>query len=294
MATTPTDENVPQMGMPVRRMREEMRRRSHRWAMLLDSGEAQQCRFISCSEARQSGSGVRVSQSIPREQIFVVLRDEQDFPHRDAGGRNSGDHVITHSTDVGTLPVMLWGLLHLARLDAEAVVGFFPLNPSAGEQTALDSAISDAYNLVQSNFCRDAVIMLGTLPERDEAEFGWIEPQPSLLGCSGGKVRNVLRFWDRPSREMTQSLLQRGCLVNTSGMVGRLEAFLAIIRRAQPEWLPAFEAAWRREIPTPTLAATCQFVPRGDFSRQILTASPETLLVLPVRQAAFTEPGQFY
>ncbi len=294
----PANEETPARLMPVRRMREEMRRKAHRWAVILANASGRECRFISCSEARQSASGEtfrqaqgRIGQCIPYEHTFLVVRNEQDPFPRDAVTGYPAEHIILQSTDVGTLPVMLWSLLHLARLDPDAVVGFLPLSASSQDAGGFVQAVRDAFNLVQSNFCQDAVIMLGTPPNQLDADCGWIEPQPSILGCSGGKVRPVLRFWDRPSQQITRDLIQRGCLLNTCGMVGRLDAFRALIRGAEPEWLQTFESAWKREIPSPTVAATCHFVPAGDFSRHILTVSIGKLLVLPVREGAASKPA---
>ena len=149
------------------------------------------------------------------------------------------------TTDCGSLPMVLWSLLRLAHLDPEAASGIFVTRQSHENESGFGQAVSDAFRLVQIKLCRNSVTLLGASLKDGEAEGGWIEPKPSILGCSGGAVRPVLRLWNRPSPETRHELGQRGCLQNTSMMIGRVDTMLALVRERDPELLLAFERAWK-------------------------------------------------
>ncbi len=179
----------------VRGMKEDMRRKAHRWAIILEDGDRMRTRMLSYKDARQHEGG---ESSLKRtaKQISRFVPPEH--------------HVAVPTTDCGSLPMVLWSLLRLAHLDPEAASGIFVAGQSHENESGFGQAVSDAFRLVQIKLCRNSVILLGASLKDGEAEGGWIEPKPSILGCSGGAVRPVLRLWNRPSPETRHELGQRG------------------------------------------------------------------------------------
>lgn len=241
--------------MLVRRMREDMRRRSHRFAILVEGGDEKQPRVLSCKEARQSKAGEtllsqvanQIGRNVPREHVFIISGNSQDCRSR---------------TDLNRYPgTLLSCLRHVVKIDSEAVAVFFPVQRSYQDEERFPQAISEAYRVIQSRLCQDSIIVLGVTPRETEPGLGWIEPKPSILGCSGGSVRRVLRFCCDPPAKMLSDLVPGGCLQSTSVMIGRADAFLELAARTEPENETAAE-----------------------FSNRILTAATCRLLVLPLEE----------
>ena len=88
----------------------------------------------------------------------------------------------------------------------------------------------------------ESVMLLGITPTGPETEYGWIEPQPSILGSAQKSITRVSRFWEKPSFNLANSLLDHGCLWNSFVMVGRVDALLKMTRAAMPEMYAAFAA----------------------------------------------------
>ena len=294
---TPTRKDVSAMLIPVRQMREEMRRRTHRWAVVLDDcGNPSSAESENPARTRPKADAFsslqeRLDPSVHRTQTLLLLCPEHAWLGRDQARRYSDGHILTLPSHCGTVPAMLWALLHVRNMDPEAVISFFPLNSDCGTDANFTTAIDNAFSVAQSNFSQDSVIVLGSSSIPRDSDCGWIEPKPSLLGCSGGVVRQVLRFWDDPSRQVAETLLRRGCLVNTSVLIGRCESFLALVRAADPEFVGAFEATFSKGALAQGSAKLENYSSEVPLKR-LLTVNVQRLLVLPLREAVKKDTSQ--
>jgi len=91
---------------------------------------------------------------------------------------------------------------------------------------------------------------------------------------ASGPVFCVRRFWEKPSLAVASALMERGCLWNSFVMVGRVDCFLNLIRRASPDLSGSFE--WiRPTILTPmeetTLVDLYSRIPASSFSDEVLS-----------------------
>jgi len=96
----------------------------------------------------------------------------------------------------------------------------------------------------------------------------------------------VQRFWEKPSKEAAVCLMGAGCLWDSFVMVGRVSAFLKLMRLALPGLLAAFEAtSSARAIPQQKeVAEVYGKINSANFSHDVLSVSPLRLAVLPVEQ----------
>jgi hypothetical protein len=81
---------------------------------------------------------------------------------------------------------------------------------------------------------------MGITPSGPETEYGWIEPQRSILGSLPRSITRVSCFWEKPNANVARSLMEQGCLWNSFVMVGRVDALLRMTREALPELFLAF------------------------------------------------------
>ncbi len=153
--------------------------------------------------------------------------------------------------------------------------------------------VDAAFDAVQAQ--PETITLLGITPTAAETEYGWIEPQQSILSSLPRSITRVNRFWEKPNAETARMLMQRGCLWNSFVMVGRVDALLKMTRGALPELyanfievVPAFESP--REA-----SALCAHYSRIDevnFSHQVLATRPENLSVMRVGDVGWSDLGE--
>jgi mannose-1-phosphate guanylyltransferase len=214
----------------------------------------------------------RIARCVPAKQTVLVLTEHHKSFYANEIQGIPAHRLIVQPGNRGSLPAILWSLLRVTQLDEAAVVGFFPADHHYSDEGRFVGAVADALAIVQLGAFRDSVVILGAPAQRPATDYGWIEPEPALLGCSGGVVRRVRRFWERPSEEDARSLLNEHWLWNTFVMVGRAAVFLTMIGETEPELYAAMRAA---EFPYDQ-------IPTADFSTQVLSVSTQRLTVLPV------------
>jgi mannose-1-phosphate guanylyltransferase len=130
---------------------------------------------------------------------------------------------------------------------------------------------------------------LGASATAPEVEYGWIEPEPLT---SVGKLMRVKRFWEKPSCQVAQALLDTGCLWNTFVMVGRASAFLELIQSAEPNLLETFRTAVQGEDADPEFSrAVHERIEPADFSKRVLSGFTERLAVMNLGNVGWHDLG---
>jgi mannose-1-phosphate guanylyltransferase len=111
---------------------------------------------------------------------------------------------------------------------------------------------------------------------------------------SDGEVRHVRSFWEKPATADAERIRQKGWFWNTFVMVGRVSTFLALARLTAPDLYRSF-AEVTPALGTvgegPALERLYCGLPSMDFSRHVLTARPDRLAVLPVRDVHWSDLG---
>src|ERR1041385_3926846 len=139
------------------------------------------------------------------------------------------------------------------------------------------------------------ITLLGLKPTSPETEYGWIEPQRSILGAAKRSITRVNRFWEKPNAYKAQELMNRGCLWNSFVMVGRVDALVKTTRHALPELYscfariaPTFETRAERKA----IHELYSKIPDSNFSQQVLAARPEDLTVMRVGEVGWSDLGE--
>src|SRR5262245_57116342 len=106
----------------------------------------------------------------------------------------------------------------------------------------------------------------------------------------------VRRFWEKPSPDIARNLLRAGGLWNSFIMVGRVRAFLDMLRHSVPNLIASFESMWAAVQPGMEEAAALDellsSVPASDFSHEVLAVCPTDLAVFPVEGLGWTDLGE--
>ena len=217
----------------------------------------------------------------PERTMFVVVRAHQRFYECQLSGVDASRLVIQPSNK-GTTAAIVLSLLHIARFDPHAIVGFFPADHFYADDDPILAAIQAAYELAPEH--KESPILLGVPPKTPEVEYGWIEPGATLRQRPSGRLFAVSQFWEKPELPVARSLLERGCLWNTFMMVAPARAFLEMVRSAVPDLVAAFKRSRSAD-------RLYNAIKPSDFSRQVLSTCKDTLSVLEAPHVDWSDLG---
>jgi len=235
----------------------------------------------------------RVALSIePARTLIVVTQKHRRF-YEPLTHEVSPDLLVEQPANKGTAPAILYALLRVAAKSPKAVVALFPSDHFFADDEQFMSHVDVALDAVEVQ--PETVLLLGITPTTPETEYGWIEPQPSILCHAQKSITRVKKFWEKPAAKLAKTLLDRGCLWNSFVMVGTAAAILKLTRAAMPELYAAFEAT----VPTfetaneaEALAELYAHIDESNFSHEVLAARPEDLMVMRVADVGWSDLGE--
>ena len=235
----------------------------------------------------------RVALSIPTNRTFVVVTQKHRRFYESLANEISPNLLLEQPANKGTALAILYALLRVAKKSPKAIVALFPSDHFFADDEEFMSHIDVAIDAVHVQ--PQTVMLLGITPTAPETEYGWIEPQPSILASVEKSITRVRKFWEKPDLSLATSLMQRGCLWNSFVMVGRVDALLKMTRAALPEMYDAF-AAIRRTFETAAeheaLSALYSQLEEANFSHQVLAVRPEDLMVMKVADVGWSDLGE--
>jgi mannose-1-phosphate guanylyltransferase len=228
----------------------------------------------------------RVALAVSEENtLLVVTKKHQEFYRSIA----NTTRLVVQPENKGTALGIIYPLMRIAAEAPNAIVAIFPSDHYFSDDETFMSHVEAAFESSRKN--PNSVTLLGITPDHPEVEFGWIEP--NLLNKTNG-VAPVRRFWEKPPADLARQLMDQGCLWNSFVMVGHVQAFLAMTKRALPELFSYFEAV----IPvfgTPdeyrNVRAVYSWLPELNFSHHVLAVRPEDLGVMRVDNVGWSDLG---
>lgn len=236
----------------------------------------------------------RIGQLIePHKTVLVVTKTHERFYARQLAESFFPGPLLVQPLNRGTTPAILGALLLLHNIDPVAVAGFFPSDHHFADDAGFVHHLNLAFDAAESY--SELITLLGIAPDRPEVAYGWIEPGEPLEAHVSGPLYQVARFWEKPSLPLAARLMQRGCLWNTFVMVGRVGAFLDLIRRARPRLFAAFDSLrrkWGTGAEQRALAEVYSKIESSNFSTQVLAARCRDLAVLPGRNLEWSDLGE--
>jgi len=235
----------------------------------------------------------RVASSVSQDQTLLVLTKSHEPYYKQLTANLSHNLLLVQPENKGTAAAIIYALMRIAWKSPEATVAIFPSDHYFSDDAAFMSHVESAFDTTRT---RPAIVtLLGITPESPEVEYGWIEPKASILGKLPRAISRVRRFWEKPSANLANDLMKRGCLWNSFVMVGRVDAFLRMARRTLPE-LCDFFAAIVPSFETPTessqLRELYSWIPSTNFSQEVLAMRPDDLAVMRVEKVGWSDLGE--
>jgi mannose-1-phosphate guanylyltransferase len=235
----------------------------------------------------------RVALSIEPSRTMIVVTQKHRRFYQSLAGEIPRNLLLEQPANKGTAPAILYALLRVAAKSPKAVVALFPSDHFFADDEEFMSHIDVAIDAVAIQ--PEMVMLLGITPTTPETEYGWIEPQPSILASAQKSITRVRKFWEKPSLNLATSLMDRGCLWNSFVMVGCVDALLKMTRAAMPEMYAAFTALTPNFETTNEHRALAEFysqIEDSNFSQQVLAVRPGDLMVMRVGDVGWSDLGE--
>jgi mannose-1-phosphate guanylyltransferase len=235
----------------------------------------------------------RVALSIEPSRTLIVVTQKHRRFYEPLAQEISPDLLVEQPVNKGTAPAILYALLRVASKSPKAVVALFPSDHFFADDEEFMSHIDVAMDAVEVQPA--TVMLLGITPMTPETEYGWIEPQPSILASAQKSITRVRKFWEKPSLNLATSLMGRGCLWNSFVMVGRVDALLKLTRTALPDLYAAFETitpTFETSAEHKAIAELYSHIGDSNFSHQVLAVRPEDLMVMRVGDVGWSDLGE--
>lgn len=256
-----------------------------------DERPKQFCKVIG-GETLLEQTSRRISSLVPRDKTIVV-GNEKHMRTFGADLSAAGSTVIAQPENRGTVPAILYGLKTIEERDPDGRVALFPSDHYFESEAAFVRQLGLAF--MEVCLSPERVVLLGIVPDFPEVDYGWIQPGTEMQGLTTAALRNVERFWEKPTQPLAEHLFASGCVWNSFVVVSTVRGLMQIIRSAMPELCECFDAAWsvRRRVqsaePMQSLYAS---IPPVDFSGQILRRRPNFLSVLPIADSGWVDIGR--
>jgi mannose-1-phosphate guanylyltransferase len=235
----------------------------------------------------------RVAVSIPANRTFVVVTQKHRRFYEPLANELSPNLLLEQPVNKGTAPAILYALLRVAKRSPKGIVALFPSDHFFADDEEFMSHIEVAIDAVKVQ--PQTVMLLGITPTAPETEYGWIEPQPSILASAEKSITRVRKFWEKPDLSLATSLMERGCLWNSFVMVGRVDALLKMTQAALPEMFAEFAAirpAFETTAEDEALAELYAQMKETNFSHEVLAVRPEDLMVMRVADVGWSDLGE--
>ena len=231
----------------------------------------------------------RVALSFDPSRTSIVVTQKHRRFYGPIANEISPSLLLEQPVNKGTAPAILYALLHVATKSPNAIVALFPSDHFFADDEEFMSHIDVAIDALMVQ--PETVMLLGITPTAPETEYGWIEPEPSILASVEKSITRVKKFWEKPGANLASSLMKRGCLWNSFVMVGRVDALLKMTRAALPEMFAAFTAV-RTRFEAAALAEVYSRIDDSNFSHQVLAVRPQDLMVVRVGDVGWSDLGE--
>ena len=177
----------------------------------------------------------RMKVVVPEENILVVSLDQYAGLVREQLPELPEKNLLLEPYNRNTAPCIAFATYTLLKRDPEAVTVVTPADHAIARHSEFNNTLSEALELAAGS---DALITLGVIPTRPDANFGYIQ----MAGKpENGKPVKVKTFTEKPDAGLARVFIEtREFLWNSGIFVWRAEA----IRQELEQYAPEITHLW--------------------------------------------------
>jgi mannose-1-phosphate guanylyltransferase len=188
--------------------------------------------------------------------------------------------ALAQPEDRGTATAILLAAHWIVARDPTATVIVAPSDHLIVEEALFMEHLAAVARFAQRQ--PEWITLLGAQPTEPEIEYGWIEAGPRAGWTTEGPLYRVLRFREKPSSELAETLYTNGCLWNTFVFVAGARTLIAAGGECVPQLndrLGRLSAFFGTEHESWAIRQAYAMAPRANFSRSVLERCPGALAV---------------
>lgn len=179
-------------------------------------------------------TAARVSDASRFHPLTVVANEEHRFviaeQLREIGEQDP--RIVLEPTPRNTAPAVAVSALLARQTDPEAVILVMPADHVILDVAAFHAAVGAGLSAARSG----RLVLFGVQPDSPATGYGYIQAGPEI----GAGARNVMRFVEKPPRDVAESYLKEGGFYWNSGIfLLPVDPFLSELERHEPKVLEA-------------------------------------------------------
>ena len=234
----------------------------------------------------------RAVQVVDASRVVTIITAGQEDYLGDEAETGMPGTLLVQPANKETGPGLLLPLLWIAERQPGATVIVLPADHFIWEEGRFIVHATNAIRAAQ--WFPDRLVILGAEADGPEQSYGWVAPGAPCEVSSTFELNWVRQFWEKPQRAVAARLFANGYLWNTFILAGQVDAFVRSARASMPQVLEPLTRASAfldTRYESDVLAATYRNLRPVNFSKTLLAARPEDLLVLAARNMYWSDWG---
>ncbi|MEN3044284.1 MAG: sugar phosphate nucleotidyltransferase [Candidatus Hydrothermales bacterium] len=165
----------------------------------------------------------RIKRVVPKENIIIIVPFYLSSLVRKILGNV---RILREPLLKNTFATCLFSTFYIQKKSKDAVIGIFPADHLIKDQDKFKEIINFAFKNVKDN-----ILTFGIKPTRPETGYGYIEIGDIFLKEKGYEMRKVIKFHEKPNKEVAIDYLKKGNFFWNSGMfVWRADTFFDALK----------------------------------------------------------------
>jgi mannose-1-phosphate guanylyltransferase len=201
--------------------------------------------------------------------------------------------VIAQPLSRDTGPGVFLPLAYVRRQDPEATVVVLPSDHYVCPESLFIKRVRNAVDAAEA--LPEHLVLLGAVPEKPDADLGWIELGEALPAASNPVLYGVSRFVEKPGKDEAQRVMKSGGLLNTLVIACRLKALWNLGQQHFPETMTLLEQAadaFDTNGEDAALQRIYQEMPSWNVSADLLGRSAANLTVMGLEGVVWSDWGK--